>query len=475
MKLIGRIPEQAIFAKAMSSSKSEMVAVIGRRRVGKTFLIRKYFERKMTFEFTGIYAGTQADHARQFAKSYAKYFGNKKNIEPKNWFDMFDLLEQGIERLKKKGKFVIFLDELPWMGGSNSMFIKALSTFWNSWASKREDIVLILSGSSTSWMVKKIFDNKGGLHNRTTQRIDLKPFTLQETALFLKYKKCNLAPQAIAEIYMTIGGIPYYLEFIEPHESVAQIIDKLFFRKTASLKSEFTELFHSLFDNSELYITLVTLLAKRHYGLTRNQLLQTIKIDSGGNFTRALTDLEKSGFITAYIPFGKKSKDKKFKLTDLFTLFYLKFIGHDNSKVQWKKLINTPAYRSWCGFAFENLCMNHTLQIERALKIDGINTQVSSWYHAGNATMHGAQIDLLIERDDKIINVCELKYHDHPLVLTKAFVDSMRSKIAAFSHFTGTTKTIFTTIISPFGVHQNKYTTDYFQSIVVLDDLFKQL
>lgn len=471
MKLIGRADEQEIFANAMKSEKSEMIAVIGRRRVGKTFLIRKYFEKDIVFEFTGIYKGTMAEHKSRFKNAYLKYF-KAKAVGVRNWFHIFDNIETAVEKINRKKKKVIFLDELPWMGGSNSQFIKALSSFWNTWASKREDIILVLSGSSTSWMVKKIFDDKGGLHNRTTQRMHLKPFTLKETEQFLKYKKCNLEKTAIADIYMALGGIPFYLEYIEPNESVAQIIDKLFFKKTASLKSEFAELFNSQFEKAELYINIVTVLAKHHYGLKRNQLLKLIKLDSGGNFTKSLYDLEKAGFITAYTPFGNIAKEKNYKLTDLFTLFYLKYVGSSNTLNLWKKIVNTQQWKVWSGFAFENLCMNHTTQIEKALKVDGINTSISSWNHAGNDEMHGAQIDLLIDRDDKVINLCELKYYENKLVLTKDAVQKMRNKIAAFKYFTGTNKTIFPTIICPFGVQQNKYSTNFVQSIVTLNDLF---
>ena len=472
MKLIGRVNEQEVFDLAIKSFKSEMIAVIGRRRVGKTFLIRKYFDKDIVFEFTGIYKGTLAEHKSRFTKAHMQYFKSNTGIL-KNWFDIFDHIEKAVEKLKTKKKKIIFLDELPWMGGSNSQFIKALSSFWNTWASKREDIVLVVSGSSTSWMVKKIFDDKGGLHNRTTRRIQLNPFTLKETAQFLKYKKCNFEKTAIADIYMAMGGIPFYLEYIEPNESVAQIIDKLFFKKTASLKSEFAELFNSQFEKADLYISIVTILAKHHYGLKRNALLKLIKLDSGGNFTKALSDLEKSGFITAYIPYGNIAKEKNYKLTDLFTLFYLKYVGSSNTINQWKKIVNTNTWKIWSGFAFENLCMNHIPQIEKALKIDGINTQVSSWSHKGNDAMHGAQIDLLIDRDDKVINICELKYYDNKLVLTKDSVQKMRNKIAAFKYFTETNKTIFPTIICPYGVQQNKYSNELVHSIVQLNDLFE--
>ncbi len=473
MKLIGREEEQKIFSNAMQSSKSEMIAVIGRRRVGKTFLIRKSFEKEIVLEFTGIYNGTLAEHINRFEKAYTTYLKKAPKQKLKNWFNIFDIIESAVSKIKSNKKKVIFLDEVPWMGGSNSQFIKALSSFWNSWASKREDIVLVISGSSTSWMVKKIFNDKGGLYNRTTQRIQLKPFTLKETAHFLKYKKCTLQQNAIADVYMGLGGIPYYLEFIQPNESIAQIIDKLFFRKTASLKQEFEELFYSQFINAPFLVTIITILAKHTYGLSRNQLLKLIKLDSGGNFTKALSDLENCGFITAYLPFNKKLKDKIFKLTDCFTLFYLKFIGGANKYTQWKQIYNTPSYKSWSGFAFENLCMLHTPQIEQALKIDGINTRVSSWRHTGSDEMTGAQIDLLIDRDDKIINICEIKYYNSKLIISKDFLEKIENKIAAFQFFTETTKSIFPVIISPQGLHSNKYSTIFLQNIITLHHLFQ--
>jgi uncharacterized protein len=471
MKVIGREEEQEIFSKAMRSEKSEFIAVIGRRRVGKTFLIRKFFGKDIVLEFTGIYDGTLADHKDRFEKAHLTYFG-KSAGKVKNWFAIFDAIEIAIDSIQKKKKKVIFLDELPWMGGSNSQFIKALSAFWNSWASKREDIIIVVSGSSTSWMVKKIFDDKGGLHNRITQRMHLLPFTLKETEQFLKYKKCNLEKSTIAEIYMCIGGIPFYQEMIEPNQSVAQIIDSLFFRTTASLKAEFSELFNSQFDDSQLHINIATILAKHNYGLERNQLLQLSKLESGGNFTKALGELQKAGFITAYIPFGNINKGAKYKLTDLFSLFYLRFVSINPKVKQWRKIFNTPSYHTWTGFAFENMCLQHTEQIKKTLKIDGINTNIGSWHHKGNDEMHGGQIDLLIDRDDKVITVCELKYYNAKLILTKDMNQKMRNRMASFKHFSQTTKSIFPAIITPHGVHNNKYTNELTQSIVTLENLF---
>ncbi len=472
MKLIGREEEQIIFNNAMRSTKSEMIAVIGRRRIGKTFLIRKYFEKDIVFEFTGVYKGTIAEHKSRFSKAYLDYF-NLQASGLKNWFDIFDYIETAVSKIKRNRKKVIFLDELPWMGGSNSQFIKALSSFWNSWASKREDIVLVLSGSSTSWMIKKIFNDKGGLYNRTTQRVYLKPFTLKETEQFLKQKKCNFTHSSIADIYMALGGIPYYLELIEPNDSVAQIIDKLFFKKTASLKSEFAELFNSQFEKASMYISIAGTLAKHHYGLKRNQLLKQIKIDSGGNFTKALDDLEKAGFIKTYIPYGNISKETIYKLTDLFVLFYLKYVDSKDKNNQWKKIVYTPTWKVWSGFAFENLCMNHIEQIEKALRIDGINTNVSSWMNAGNDEMQGAQIDLLIDRADKVINICEIKYVDDKLTITKDIIEKVRLKISSFRYFTKTSKTILPVIICPYGIQTNKYSNEFSQNVVQLNHLFE--
>lgn len=472
MELVGRTNEISEFEDAINSTKSEMIAVIGRRRVGKTFLIRKYFAASIIFEYVGIFNGTLQEHMNRFTKAQKTYFkASKKDSEASNWFEFFDILEERIAAIKTKKKKVIFLDELPWMGGSNSSFIKALSHFWNAWASKREDIVLVVSGSATAWMHKKIFNSKGGLYNRTTRIIDLQPFTLQETEAFLKTKKINISRSVITDIYMCMGGIPFYLDLIKKGESAAQLINRLFFEKNAVLKNEFDELFNSLFDDLDIYKKCVAVLAKHPYGLTRNELLLKLKKASGSNFSTILNNLEQSKFITATPQFNNKNRERKLKLTDNYCLFYLKFV-QQNQYNNWQNIYLSNAWKVWSGLAFENLCMQHILPIKKTLKLDGIQTNVLSWHSKGNTIMHGAQIDLLIDRADKIITVCEIKYYNQQVIINKDVETKMRNKLTAFKHFTKTNKTLFFTLISPYGAYKNNLAGNLIQNEIVLDDLF---
>lgn len=472
MELLGRKKEIAIFDDAMRSSKSEMIALIGRRRVGKTFLIRKYFADSIMFEFVGIYKGTLVEHTDRFNKACKQYFKNPESVSASsNWFQIFDELEMQISKLRTKKKKVIFLDELPWMAGSSSAFIKAISHFWNAWASRREDIILVVTGSATAWMHKKIFNNKGGLYNRTTRAIDLQPFSLQETEQFLRSKNVNLNRSAITDIYMCLGGIPYYLELIMPGESTAQIINRLFFESTAALKNEFDELFNSLFEDLETYKNCIAMLAQYNYGLTRTELLQKLNRDSGGNFTAMLHNLELSKFIIAQPQMGNKNKEKKYKLSDNFCLFYLKFVSQ-KPQGTWQNIYESNAWQSWSGLAFENICMQHKYQILKKLKLDGIRTNIQSWYHKGNDDMRGAQVDMLIDRADKIINLCEIKYYNQQVIVNADFEKEIRNRIASFGYFTKTRKSLFFCLISPFGASNNMLASNLIQNEVVLEDLF---
>jgi uncharacterized protein len=475
MSLAGRAKETSILNEAYKSQKAEMVAVIGRRRVGKTFMIREYFKKQIFLEFVGIYNGTQDEHMERFAKIEQTYLRGKKQVQqyqaPKNWFQLFDRIERLVETSTTKAKKVIFLDELPWMGGSNSRFIKALGHFWNAWASKRSDIVLIISGSSTSWILKKVFKDKGGLYNRTTKKIILKPFSLAETEQFLLLKRIYLERDAILDYYMILGGIPYYLDMINPGESIVQTVDRLFFQKESSLNQEFDELYSSLFEESALHEKITKLLSQHSTGLTREEILARLRLGSGGSYSKVFNDLENAHFISSYVPFGKKIKDKKYKLSDAFILFYFKYV-HGNKGVNvWEKNYNTVSWKSWSGLAFENICMLHITQIKNALMIGGIMSEASFWFHRGTSDMHGAQIDMLIDRADKVINICEIKYYTDPIVVSKKLIEDISGKITSFRFFSGTRKTIFPILISPKGVVNKDQI--FFTKVINIDHLFQ--
>lgn len=476
MNIICRDEELDKFDQIMRSSKAELVALVGRRRVGKTFLVRNYFKDNMVFEFSGIFKEGLPIHMIEFGKAIANGFYGGANIKPpKNWFDAFSMVQKALDEKKSKKKKVIFLDEVPWMGSSNSRFKSAFGNFWNTWASKRNDVIVIISGSSTSWIYNEVFNDVGGLFQRVTRKMYIEPFTLQETEKFFEYKKLALNRHAILELYLILGGIPFYLDLIEKGESPTQAIDRLFFKAKAELKPEFDELFKSLFGNSDVHKEIVMSLSQCNGGLTRSELLEQLNIVSSGNFSNLMDELEKCGFIASYVPFGKKNRDKKYKLSDPFTLFFLRFVKDKASRNSWEKIVKTQEFKSWSGIAFENTCFLHTDQIKEKLKIGGIISDVSSWYSKGNDTMHGAQIDMLIDRNDNVINLVEIKYYNNKIILTKQVFDEIKSKIASFQFFTKTRKSIFPILISPHGVHENQYSLGFIQNSVGIDDLFVNL
>jgi uncharacterized protein len=473
MNIIGRKHETAELAYIYESNKAELVAVIGRRRVGKTYLIRNYFAGNISFEYTGIYKGSLQEHMHRFAKNIGSYFYQNKSIAiPKNWYQAFDMLQAAIQKMRSKKKKVIFLDELPWMGTSHISFKNAFSLFWNTFASTRSDIVVIFSGSSTAWIHNKIFKDRGGLFQRVTRRIHLAPFTLHEAELFAKSKNLILNREAILDAYMVFGGIPFYLDLIKPNESVTQAIDRLLFRSNAELKTEFDELFKSLFNDVPIYKNLVEVLAKHPQGIYRNELLQKLKSTSGGQITSVLDELMHCGFISTHTTLGNKNKAKKIQLTDAYTLFYLKFVKTNTDNKKWIQLSKTQQWISWSGIAFENVCKQHIAQIKEALRIGAVLSSHGAWYNKGNTEMKGAQIDLLIDRDDKVITICEMKYYNAAVTVTKEMANNLRQKMTSFQHFTKSKKSIMLVLVAPYGMEENAYSQGLVQGSVDIDDLF---
>jgi len=476
MDIIGRHQQIAELQDIVKSPKSELVAILGRRRVGKTFLIRNYFSNNITFDFTGMYEVGLHDHMARFSVAMGKYFFNGiATTTPSNWYEAFDQLESAISKKRSKKKKILVFDELPWMGMSHISFKKAFNLFWNNFATSRTDIAVLMTGSSSAWMHNEVFRDKGGLFQRVTRRIHLAPFTLYETELYAKSRKLPLNRYALLDLYMIFGGIPFYLDLIRQDESVVQCIDRLFFRKNAELKTEFHELFKSLFNDKPIYKDIVNLLAKHPAGLFRNELTSMLELSSGGQFSSVLDELESSGFIMAIPTFGNKKKEKKYKLLDAYTLFYQRFVKDNSDNKSWTQLCKTQNWISWSGIAFENSCFQHVSQIKEALKIGGIISQQAGWHHKGSDDMHGAQIDLLIDRDDKTINLCEMKYYNNKVNMTKEMAENIRRKIASFNYFTKNKKTIMTIMISPFGLSINLHSNDLIYKSLDTDDLFLKI
>jgi uncharacterized protein len=479
-ELIGREKEKEILLKVLETPEAELVAVLGRRRVGKTFLVRSVYESLIRFEITGLQDVTVKKQLNNFAIHLRNAFGEIAPKEkPTDWLEAFQqLIECWEKAVDSDTKSVIFLDELPWLAGRKSGFLDGLSYFWNSWAVKK-NVVIIICGSAASWMIQQVVYNKGGLHNRITRRIHLMPFNLYETNLFLRSKEVFLEPYQITQLYMAMGGIPHYLKEVEAGKSAIQNIEQICFSSTGLLNDEFMKLYPALFENATHHISIIHALGSKWKGLTRQEIIKETALPDGGNLSRYLDELLHSGFISVYNAFGKKQKDALYRLTDEYSLFYLHFIQHQNkyqfTKDTWQNLSQTPTFKSWTGYAFENLCLKHIDQIKKALGISGIYSEVSSYYHQGKADQQGVQIDLLIDRKDNVINIFELKFYAEPFILTKSYANNLREKMSVFKQLTGTRKQIFLSFLSVFGIKPNEYSIGLISNSMAVDVLFEEV
>lgn len=472
--MIGRQREIQELQRCLHSDKSEFVIVYGRRRVGKTFLVDQFFDYNYDFTFVGGHKLTMRRQLMNFAKALKKHAGLSKRPKFNDWFEAFDALEEYLEALPAEKRKVIFIDEMPWIDTRDSEFVQALEDFWNGWASRRQNILFIASGSATSWMVDNLVENQGGLHDRIETRLYLLPFTLHDTETYLRSRHFSWDRYQILQTYMTLGGIPYYLSLLKPGESLVQNIDRLFFSPNGTLRTEFDELYNALFNQADGYINIVHALALHRNGLTRQQIIEAVKIE-GGVLTKMLRNLERSNFILGYQHFGHKTKDVIYRLVDFYTLFYYHFIEGDRSQDEqwWLHHFQSPVVGDWQGFSFELLCLLHLRQIKQALGISGMATEASAWRIADNKKKQqdGAQIDLIITRADRIINLCEMKFSTLPYHLTSKEETALRERAAIFQKATKTTYSLAHTYVTTFGV-ANPEAHSILQSQVQMDDLF---
>lgn len=469
--IVGRESEKRQLTRAYESKQSEFIAVYGRRRVGKTFLVRQVFDGTFAFSYSGMANVSTREQLQKFYLELKKH-GLKENVYPKNWIEAFHLLELYLEALPK-GKKVVFLDELPWMDGPKSSFLPAFEHFWNSWASARKDILLIVCGSATSWIVKKILRNRGGLYNRLTDRIYLQPFSLHECERYAQERHLPMERRQIIEAYMIFGGIPFYWSLLESEKSLAQNVDTLFFGKHPRLGNEFEELYASLFKNPEKYIDLIMVLGSKKGGMTRDEIIKHTDTTAGGTLSKYLEELEQCGFIRQYRSIGAKKKNALYQLIDNFTLFYFRFLeGKKNTdKDFWSKIQISPQYHNWCGLAFERVCLLHSEQIKKALGINGVITNEYAWHTPPSEGYLGAQVDLLIERSDKVINLCEIKYSEDLYSIDARYAEALRRKVSQFRRMTKTKKGLVMTMITNYGLVKNVHSMNI-HAQVTADDLF---
>jgi len=476
--MIGRENEIKELNRRYNSNKAEFVALYGRRRVGKTYLVNELFKDRITFRHSGVSPIDISNEnaldvqLKQFYLSLQLH-GIPASRCPSNWADAFFMLEKWLQSVDDGTRQVVFLDEMPWMDTPKSGFISAFESFWNGWGSSRSNLMVIVCGSANSWIQDKLINNYGGLYNRITCQIKLSSFTLHECEQYCLDKGLEFSQYDIVQCYMMMGGIPYYMDYLKNDLSLTQNVDDIFFAKNAPLKSEFDRLYDSIFANPVMARQIVEFLGTKRIGYTRKEITERLGLTSGGNVTKVLDALVESDFAIKYIPFGEGKRQAKYKLTDPFCLFYLSFIKNKNQVNAdfWKSSIDSQSVVVWKGIAFENVCFRHIDQIKSALKIRGVRTKESAWNRQGDKDNAGAQVDLLIERNDNVVNMCEIKFYSDEFKVDKAYDLVVKRRHNALKEMISPKVSVYNTLITTYGLRKNEY-SDVFVNVITLDNLF---
>lgn len=484
MDILARVDETGILSDFYQSNKAEFLAIYGRRRVGKTYLISSFFAKKKCkfISITGIEKGSFLRQRTECCKQISKTFYNGTSLEiPKDWFRVFELIDNAINQVSKDEKIVMFFDEFPWLSTPRSNLLQALEYYWNNTWSKDKRIKLIVCGSLTSWIIKNIINNTGGLYNRVTYRLKLEPFNLYETKEFLKDKGVTLNNHQILALYMVTGGVPLYLDQVKKGLSANQVVAQLCFSKNGFLVNEIKELFTSLFSNAEIYLQLIKEIAKHRYGISQAQLAKCLSISQSGRLLERLKELEDAGFVFSFLPYQHSKRGTYFRVIDEYTLFYFRWIEpHLNSIKRfakttgfWLEQARSSSYKSWCGYAFESICYKHIDQILHKLSLKP-SALPYAWRFAPEKgdKKQGAQIDLLFDRNDRCITLCEIKYTEEPFVIDKQYAEVLNKKATVFKEVTRTSKQLFWAVISASDIKKSMYSEDMIAGVVNLNDLF---
>ncbi len=472
-KLVGRETEIKLLKEYASSDGPEFVAIYGRRRVGKTYLVNQVFKGKMSFSMTGVLDGTKDEQMEAFVDAMQEYSGQLPQ-KPKTWMEAFRLLKLYLKKkVQLKHRCIVFLDELPSMDTQRSGFIRALGYFWNSWASLQDNLTLIVCGSATSWMIRNVINDKGGLHDRITHEMHLHQFTLKETEQYLRSRLFKWDRLNITQAYMALGGVPYYLSLLNRDESFTSNIDRLFFGKEDRMRGEYKRLYSTLFKSPESYMSIVGSLAKVKDGMTRDELRKVLGKDSSGSLSGKLEDLVNCDLIRKCLVHNKKTNKNSaiYQLVDFYSLFYLTFFSRAETESNyWSTHIGTSEMKTWLGLSFERVCMGHVQQVKQALHIDRISTQFYSWRSRQNTPK--AQIDMILDRADGIVNLFEIKYSESDFCLDNEETRKIHNRIDAFRRETMTKKALWPTLLTTYGLRNGVHSST-FVAVVILDDLFQ--
>lgn len=478
--LIGRKREIEELEHLYASDKSEFLAIYGRRRVGKSFLIDEVYGKRMAFSTVGVYFKKderpdiryRQEQLAHFYESLLQYGMSADIPMPSSWREAFRLLRQLLEKKRSKRK-VVFLDELPWLAGpQSSELVAELGFFWNSWACKQRNIILVVCGSATSWMLDNVIREYGGLYSRLTMKLQLFPFTLGECEEYYKNKHFHFSRYEIALSYMALGGIPYYMDMLRNDRTLSENIDSIFFENTR-IKQEFEDVYIGLFSSSDKYMDIVEELGKHKYGMTRKEIASALQLTSGGGLSTMLDNLEQSGIIANYPRLGGKRKELVYQLVDFFSLFYLSYIRKQkHTGLRWGALQRSPQFFAWAGLTFEILVSRHIKQVQDALRI-GTATECYSWRGTSDEG-EGAQIDLVIEwHGERTDYLCEIKFSENIFTINADYKQTLLNKLSAFMESPQHKKShsILLAMITTMGLKKNSY-SDCINTEVTLDALF---
>ena len=470
--LVGRKREREDLEEYCRSAKAELICVYGRRRVGKTYLVTETFRNALAFDVTGTEDRMNRNQLAAFRNALRRY-GRDVKGGLDDWFDAFDqlrLLLEGDDVVRADfGRRVVFLDEFPWLAAQRSNFLAAFSDFWNSWASRQDDMVVIICGSATSWIIKNVFQNTGSMYNRVTRRLYVEPFDLRATEDMLSVLGFDWSRQTVLECYLTFGGLPYYIDMLDRRKSLAQNVDALCFGARAPLRREASLLMEATMNASDLHLDALRVLSGAKAGVQRKRLVQLLGVADGGGVKRMLDDLEQCGYVRSYANRYAKYKPTTYQLVDMFLLFAFRFMSGERKVEEWGRYIGTPSYYSWRGSAFELACMSHLLQIRHALGISGVSSRCFPW--VSSESEPGAQIDLVIEREDNVTNICEMKFTNERFAMSADDERDMAWKLEAFRRESHTKSALQPTLVSVNGLQRNRH-SDNIAHVVDCDDLF---
>lgn len=472
--LIGREREIKRLDRVKEEAEAQLVIVYGRRRVGKTYLINEYFDYEFDFKFTGSYNQNKQTQLKNFAAELRR-FSKKECATPKDWTEAFSMLRDFLETKDTNKKQVVFFDEMPWMDNPKSGFLPAFEWFWNAWAGARKNIIFVACGSAASWLTEKIEKNKGGLYNRATCKLHLQPFDLYDVEKYLQSRNIEWSRYDITVCYMIMGGIPYYLRLLDKELTLNENIDELFFRKGAELYDEFDQLYRTLFKPEDQYIKIVEVLSKRRKGLTRSEIASQTKLPENGVLTQKLNSLIKSGFVRLNPVYKHERREMHYQLCDYYTKFFFSFVRDNAGKNthMWSITNDDRQRTAWQGFTFEQVCKDHMEQIKKGLGVSAVRSEIWSWVKKGDDFEKGAQIDIVIERNDRVISLCEAKFYSHEYELKKNDDEDLKTKVSVFREETKTNKTIQVVVITTYGIKKNKY-SNYVGRVIDLDSLFEK-